>query len=195
MDHLPNLVLFTRFPIAGECKTRLIPAVGPQGAAEIHRRLCSQTVELLCKTAAPVTIAATGAPISAFEQWLGSRMRYTEQVEGGLSERLLAFVGKTPVIFFGADTPDLTVEIVQAAIDGLATHRVVIGPAEDGGYYLIGMRDPLPELFADMPWSTSEVLPETLHRLSQLGIEPLMLDTLSDCDRPEDLVRWPKLMS
>ncbi|MEM7665259.1 MAG: TIGR04282 family arsenosugar biosynthesis glycosyltransferase [Pseudomonadota bacterium] len=189
----PTLILFTRYPVAGECKTRLIPAVGPDMAASIQRHLTARTVELLRRSECPVIIAITGADKTAFATWLGNDLRYEAQVEGTLSDRLLAFLDTAPVIFFGADTPDLSGHHVQAAIDGLSTHEVVLGPAEDGGYYLIAMREPLPQLLTGMPWSTSEVLPETLRRLEDLGIEPLLLETLADCDRPEDLSRWPEL--
>lgn len=193
MTHNPTLVLFARYPVAGECKTRLIPAVGAQGAADIHRHLAGRTADILRQSGAPVTIAVTGAEIAAFQDWLGDDLTYVQQADGDLTARLLPFVENAPVIFFGADTPDLSAEIVRAAIAGLETHRAVIGPAEDGGYYLIAMREPLPQLLTDMPWSTDEVLPETLRRLKGLGIEALMLETLSDCDRPEDLAKWPHL--
>lgn len=189
-----NLVLFARFPVAGFCKTRLIPAVGEEGAADIHRKLTDRTVGLLRQASGTATIAITGGAIEEFAGWLGNDIEFVEQAEGGLSERLVPFLEKAPVIFFGADTPDLSLEIVQAAIDGLARHCVVIGPAEDGGYYLIGTKESLPELLTDMPWSTEHVLPETLRRLDRLGIEPLLLPTLADCDRPEDLARWPALI-
>jgi uncharacterized protein len=190
---IPHLVLFARYPTPGECKTRLIPAIGAEAAAELHRNLTERTVELLCSSGAPVTIASTGAKPAAFEAWLGARVSIEEQVSGGLSERLLAFSDQAPVIIFGADTPDLTSVHVSQAIEGLDTHDVVIGPATDGGYYLIGMRKPFPELVANMPWSTDQVLRETLRRLDALGVEPLLLDPLSDCDRPADLKLWPQL--
>lgn len=193
MERLPSLVLFARFPVPGECKTRLITAVGPEGAARIHRRLTERTARVLRRSGGHVTIATTGADGSAFSDWLGPDLAYVPQVAGDLTQRLLAFLNRAPVIFFGSDTPDLTGEVVRQAITGLADHRVVIGPAEDGGYYLIGMRDPLPELLTEMPWSTDEVLPETLRRLGTLAIKPLLLETLSDCDRPEDLLKWPCL--
>lgn len=195
MLQLPYLILFTRFPQAGACKTRLIPAVGPEGAAEIHRKLTAHTVDVLRDAGPPVIVATTGADEEAFASWLGTEVGFKPQVTGGLTERLLAFLNDAPVIFFGADTPDLADAHVRAALEGLGTHEIVIGPASDGGYYLIGMRDPHPELFIDMAWSTPDVLPETLRRLERLGIEPLLLETLSDCDRPEDLDQWPHLVA
>lgn len=193
MTAVPRLVLFARYPEAGACKTRLIPALGAEGAANLHRQLTERTVAILRESECPVTVAFTGSDRCTFETWLGHDVALVEQVEGDLTAKLLACLNPAPVIFFGADTPDLQPHHVAAAIQGLATHEVVIGPAEDGGYYLIGMRNGWPELFIDMPWSTEQVLPETLARLKRLGIEPLMLETLSDCDRPEDLVRWPGL--
>lgn len=194
-DLTPKLVLFARYPTPGECKTRLIPAIGAQGAADLHRQLTERTVRVLCASSASVSVATTGAQLAVFESWLGSHVNLEEQVEGGLTERLFAFLDCAPVVFFGADTPDLSAVHVRKAIEGLSTHEVVIGPATDGGYYLIGMRAPYPELLTGMPWSTDQVLPETLRRLDGLGIEPLLLDPLSDCDRPEDLKLWPDLAS
>ena len=189
-----RLVLFARYPHPGQCKTRLIPAVGPDGAAHIHRTLTERTVGLLRNAGCALTVATTGADLAAFEAWLGYDLAYEPQVEGDLSDRLLAFVQRAPLIFFGADTPELAATHVRAAVEGLNSHEVVVGPAEDGGYYLIAMRQPVPDLLTDMPWSTDRVLPETLRRLEDLNIEPLLLETLADCDRPEDLERWPDLL-
>jgi rSAM/selenodomain-associated transferase 1 len=189
----PRLVLFARYPVAGVCKTRLIPALGAQGAAALHRHLTERTIGVMRASGCKVTVAFTGACRDHFEAWLGSDVALIEQVEGGLTNKLLACLDPAPVIFFGADTPDLTSAHVEQAIAALQNHKVVIGPAEDGGYYLIGMREALPELLTDMPWSTDQVLPETCTRLGRLGITPVLLETLSDCDRPEDLLRWPEL--
>lgn len=190
---LPRLVLFARYPSPGACKTRLIPALGPAGAAHLHRRLTERTVALLCGSGAPVTVAFTGADVEAFAEWLGPEITLVEQADGDLTARLLACLDPAPVIFFGADTPDLAARHITAGFAALQSHEVVIGPAEDGGYYLIGMRQPMPDLLTEMPWSTAQVLPETLARLDQRGIVPVLLDPLSDCDRPEDLARWPEL--
>ena len=189
----PRLVLFARHPTAGDCKTRLIPALGAQGAARLHRQMTERTVAVMRASGLPVTVAFTGATKARFADWLGHDLVLVEQVEGDLSARLLACLDPAPVIFFGADTPDLETHHVRSAVAGLQSHDVVIGPAEDGGYYLIGMASALPSLLTNMPWSTEQVLPETLARSKQLGLAPLLLETLADCDRPEDLVRWPAL--
>jgi rSAM/selenodomain-associated transferase 1 len=188
-----RLVLFARYPLPGACKTRLIPALGPAGAANLHRRLTERTIAVLRMGNGPITVAFTGASEAEFAVWLGPEVLLAKQAEGDLTARLLACLDPAPVIFFGADTPELANRHVETAIEALRSHEVVIGPAEDGGYYLIGMRRAMPELLTDMPWSTELVLPETLRRLEQMGIAPYLLETLADCDRPEDLERWPEL--
>lgn len=187
------LSLFAKYPLPGFAKTRLIPSLGPEGAAAVHRHLAGRTCKLLLETGQPVTVHYTGAEESRFRQWLGDGPDFALQPEGDLTARLLAAQIAGPQIFFGADTPDLSLAILEEAIAALARHSVVIGPAEDGGYYLIGMQTPLAYLFTDMPWSTENVLPTTVKRLEDAGIAPHILPTLSDCDRPEDLERWPEL--
>ncbi|MEO1047846.1 MAG: TIGR04282 family arsenosugar biosynthesis glycosyltransferase [Pseudomonadota bacterium] len=189
----PQLVLFTRFPQAGSCKTRLIPAIGEHGAARLHRQLTERTLSVLGSVGLDVTVAITGAETADFAAWLGEDFRLVQQEEGDLSARLRPFVEAAPVILFGADTPDLQRRHVKQAIMGLATNKVVIGPAEDGGYYLLALREPLVELIEDVPWSTAQVLQTTLERLERQGVRPLLLETLADCDTPEDLNRWPQL--
>jgi uncharacterized protein len=189
----PRLALFARYPTAGAAKTRLIPALGPEGAAQVHRQLAQRTLGVLRSAGLPVELHFTGAAEADFREWLGDGFVLVEQVEGDLTDRLLAALYPAPVIFFGADTPDLSVHHVTQAVAALERHPVVLGPAEDGGYYLIGMREPMPELLNTMPWSTDQVMPETMQRLTNVGISPALLNTLHDCDRPEDLARWPWL--
>jgi glycosyltransferase A (GT-A) superfamily protein (DUF2064 family) len=83
--------------------------------------------------------------------------------------------------------------LLREAAAALVEHDVVIGPAEDGGYWLIGISARHDWLFTDMSWGTEAVLPETLRRLTEHDIEPKLLPILADCDRPEDLARWPWL--
>ena len=159
MSDTPVLVLFAKYPVPGFAKTRLIPALGPEGAARVHRHLTQRTVATLLASGAPVEVRYAGATESAMRDWLGDGVALVEQVEGGLTERLIDASRAAPHIFFGADTPDLGVETVHLAIAALADHDVVIGPAEDGGYYLIGMQVAQPGLLTDMPWSTDRVYP------------------------------------
>jgi glycosyltransferase A (GT-A) superfamily protein (DUF2064 family) len=99
-----------------------------------------------------------------------------------------------PVILIGADIPDLSATCLQAAAAALRDAPAVIGPAEDGGYYLLGLRPPMPFLFEAMPWGTDQVFTITAERLAGRGVAPALLPTLADLDRPEDLARWPALM-
>ena len=76
----------------------------------------------------------------------------------------------------------------------MCTHPAVIGPAEDGGYYLLGLARPMPFLFTGMPWGAADVFALTMRRMAEHGVTPAVLDTLADLDRPEDLARWPGLL-
>lgn len=191
----PRLVLFARYPAAGAAKTRLIPAIGPQGAAGVHRQLAERTLNTMQASGLPVELHYTGENEAAFCDWLGDDVTLVQQAEGDLTDRLMAALNPAPVIFFGADTPDLNPHHVADAVSALEQNDVVLGPADDGGYCLIGMKRALPELLTDMPWSTDQVMPETLRRLAVLNIAPVLLETLHDCDRPEDLPRWPWLVT
>lgn len=190
---MPRLVLFTRYPEAGKAKTRLIPALGDAGAAAVHKQLAERTVGVMRESGLPIEIRFTGAPKGAFEEWLGEDLIYAEQGGGDLGDRLRGASQETSVIFVGADCPDLTANLLQQAAEALEDNDVVIGPAEDGGYWLIGLATPHDWLFSDMQWGTDTVFPETLRRLGAKDVTPALLETLADCDRPEDLDRWPWL--
>ncbi|GGB67304.1 TIGR04282 family arsenosugar biosynthesis glycosyltransferase [Blastomonas aquatica] len=193
MPAQPTFVLFAKYPVPGYAKTRLIPALGPEGAAKVHKHLTERTVSTLLGADGSVEIRYAGAGETEFRAWLGDTVALVEQVEGGLTERLIDAVRPGPHIFFGADTPDLTGAIVRSAVAALESHDVVIGPAEDGGYYLIGMATARLGLLTEMPWSTSAVFPETMRRCAQMNLSVAILPVLSDCDTPADLARWPAL--
>lgn len=193
--NVPRAVLFTRFPTPGLAKTRLVPAIGAAAAAQVHRQLTERTLARLREAGAAIEVHYTGAARDKFAAWLGDDLCYVEQPEGDLTARLLAALDPAPVMFFGADTPDLEVHHIEVAIAALRMNEVVIGPAEDGGYYMIGVAKPHEFLFTNMPWSSDAVFPETCVRLAARNITPVILETLSDCDRPEDLARWPWLIS
>jgi len=162
-----HLILFARYPVPGQAKTRLIPSLGPAGAARLHRRLTEHTA---CVARAAgvrddtrVTVCFTGAPCRDFRSWLGCDLSYAAQPAGNLGVRLRqacasAFrSGARRVVVFGSDIPELSAVLLQQALAGLREHDIVLGPAADGGYYLIGMKRDRPELFAGIDWGTGQV--------------------------------------
>jgi rSAM/selenodomain-associated transferase 1 len=188
-----RVVVFTRFPEAGLAKTRLIPALGPEGAAALHRRLTERTLAAVRASGLAVEVRTTGSDRSGFADWLGTDLNFVDQGEGDLGDRLRRACDPAPVLFIGSDLPDLTADHLTNAAALLTNERVVLGPAEDGGYWALGLAAPCDMLFEAMPWGSDQVLAITLARLRQCGIQPAMLPTLADCDRPEDLRRWPEL--
>lgn len=190
---LPRVVLFTRYPEAGRAKTRLIPAIGPDRAADLHRRLTERTLATVRAAGLPHEVRVTGASIAAFRDWLGD-VALVSQGEGGLGERLERAGPPYPTMFIGADAPDLTAALLHDAAGALGEKRAVIGPAEDGGYWLLGLSAPVDGVFADVDWGTDRVFAQTLDRLAARGVAPARLPMLADCDRPEDLARWPGLV-
>jgi uncharacterized protein len=188
-----RVVAFARFPVAGMCKTRLIPAVGAEGAAAIHTRLVETCVAAMRGSGLSIELRTTGAGAPAFRDWLGEGITFVDQGEGDLGDRLARAAAPYPVIFIGSDAPDLNAARLIAATAALQNASAVIGPAEDGGYYLLGLNTPAPWLFNDMDWGTETVFEETMRRFAANGIAPVVLETLADLDRPEDLARWPEL--
>ncbi|WP_458095146.1 TIGR04282 family arsenosugar biosynthesis glycosyltransferase [Roseomonas sp. WA12] len=191
----PRVALFARFPEPGRAKTRLIPTLGADGAAALHRRLTEQALGVLRASGLPFELRHTGAPPQAFRAWLGEAVPLAEQGMGDLGARMARASADAPAILVGADLPDLAPRHLHAAAAALETHRAVIGPAEDGGYWLLGLREPMPFLFEPMAWGTETVFAETLARFAMQGVTPALLETLADLDRPEDLSRWPELTS
>ena len=182
-----RVALFTRWPTPGLAKTRLIPALGAQGAADLHRRLTERTVATVRAAGLALEIRSTGADPDRFGDWLGVES-VVDQGEGDLGERLARTAQMPPVLLLGADIPGLLPQHLTSAAAALVTASAVIGPAADGGYWLLGLAAPMPQLFIDIAWGTDAVLAATLAKLP-LGTP--RLETLSDLDTPEDLARWP----
>lgn len=184
-----RVALFTRWPEAGKAKTRLIPALGAQGAADLHRRLTERTVATVRAAGLHLEIRSTGADPAMFRDWLGTA-DVVDQGEGDLGERLARAAERLPLLLLGADIPGLLAHHLSDAAAALAHHPAVIGPAVDGGYWLLGLAAPQPAVFRDMAWGTDSVLATTLARLSA---DTPRLATLSDLDTPDDLAHWPSL--
>jgi uncharacterized protein len=192
------LLVFTRYPEPGTTKTRLIPALGPEGAADLHRRMAEQTVAE-AKKLSEVTIEVqfVGGDRGRMQSWLGDELCYQPQSSGDLGDRLseafrLAFDrAADSVIAIGTDCPDVNADLLLAAFEQLKTYDLVIGSATDGGYYLIGCRCFVPDLFVGITWSTAVVFRQTIAIAKHLGLSIAFLPTLSDIDRPEDLGNLP----
>lgn len=192
-----RLILFTRYPEPGRTKTRLIPALGAQGAAALQRRMSEAIVGRMLQFAAnhPVRLEIRYADGSQqdMEDWLSCDIPCLTQGEGDLGERLhRAFTqgfaqGDQAVVIIGADCPTLTPALFAQAFAALAQKEMVLGPALDGGYYLVGLTQPVPSLFSDIPWGSGEVLAATLRQAKTLNLSPLFLEPLADVDRPKDL--------
>lgn len=200
-----RLILFTRHPQPGRVKTRLIPALGAEGSAALHRRLTWRALRtgraLATAGVATFEVRYDGGDESAMRHWIGPGFELRAQHQGDLGRRLAgAFQsgfeeGATAIVIIGADCPTLRQEHLQAAFDALTRHDVVFGPATDGGYYLVGLRRFVPELFQDIAWGTEVVLEQSRRAAARAGHEPFLLEPLDDIDRPEDLAHWERIVT
>ncbi len=199
----PCVLVFSRTPEPGQVKTRLIPAVGADGAAAVHAALVDHTltaVSQYCQSAAARGVICVAGPSDAiaWKSW-ASHFTIREQHGSDLGERLdhafrEAFgEGARQVIAVGTDCPDLSAGRLAEAAIALDRADVVLGPAHDGGYYLVGIRRPCLELFKNIAWGTDSVLRQTLATARRLGLHVRLLPALSDIDEPEDLLVWRRL--
>ena len=186
----PRLSIFARLPVPGKVKTRLIPALGEEGAARLYARLLALTVEVARESGLDFELRVTGGEIGAFQGLFGDDVPVVDQGDGDLGARMARV--QAPALLIGSDCPGITAPLLRAAAGALEDRRVVLGPANDGGYYLIGYREPVPFLFEDMEWSTDSVFAETMARLARAQIAPAVLPELADVDEPEDLADWPE---
>ena len=197
MSHAPQIMTVARLPVAGACKTRLIPALGPDRAALLQRSMTEVAVDtalqLSVDDAAATVVCTTGGRRRDFRAWLGEAPALIPQGAGDLGQRLqrafnTAFAaGNACAIAIGTDVPAITAAHLREAIAALRTHDVVLGPARDGGYYLIGMTRPQPALFEQIDWGAASVCRDTLTAAQRAGLSVAQLEPLSDVDLPGDL--------
>lgn len=184
-----------KYPEPGRVKTRLAGDIGPEKAALI----CRQITEWVMKQTIPVAaeyerFVFYDPPerIRDFVSWLPHE-KFMAQTGSDVGERMdnavryLLKNGADKAVITGADIPDLTSRIIMQAFEMLENADVVVGPARDGGYYLIGMKSPMPELFRNIPWSTRDVFSETDSVLKHSGKSYRVLPVLSDLDTIDDL--------
>lgn len=192
------LIVFAKAPIAGQAKTRLIPALGAKGAAALHARLVHRALENAA-AAGLGDVELCCAPDCEHVFFQACRATFgvdlTEQAAGDLGQRMAraferALAREPHAILIGSDCPALGAADLREADRALrAGHDAVLTPAEDGGYALIGLRRLDPSLFASIDWSTPAVMAQTRARLNRLGWRWSELAMRWDVDRPEDLER------
>ena len=196
------IIVFTKFPVEGKVKTRLAKNMGNKFAVSFYRVCAEHTFKELEK------VKETGSELFLFcseeneiEQvmkWVGKDFNYYSQQGSDLGLKMYnAFdtvfkLGHKKVIIIGTDAPDVSMKIVQSAISVLDNYSVVIGPANDGGYYLLGFKSKLIDLFSGIEWSTNSVFDNTIKKLSNYKMNYFILDELTDIDTLEDLQNWLK---
>ena len=187
------LGVFAKQPVAGQVKTRLAALRSPEWAGQVAAAFLEDTLDRLAHIDAwRVIVHAPAERADFFASCAGGRYDLTPQVPGDLGRRLQHFfrqvieAGAERVVVVGTDSPTLPVEFVERAFMALDRADVVLGPACDGGYYLLGCGRRLPPVFDDMPWSTADVLHETVRRLDAPAWRLELLPPWYDVDTPAD---------
>ena len=209
-DGPERLIVFTRYPEPGTTKTRLIPVLGPEGAAELQRRMTLQVAQAAeqVRKDRPLTVEIRyeGGSATRMQAWLGAGFSYRPQGDGDIGRRMAqglaqAFEeGCRRAVIVGSDIPGINSALIAEAFDRLCGHDLVFGPAADGGYYLIGgnaacFRHGAPYLGAGIGWGTAGVLDQTLDILRAMGLSHALLTPLADVDRPADLAQGMQALS
>ncbi len=199
----PTLGIFLKAPRRGEVKTRLAKTIGDSKALSAYRQLVERQMAILPSGwDTRIHYTPTNA-LQGMQSWLGSSYPYQAQSEGNLGQRLSQAVSlhfknhATPLLLIGADCPWLDSPTLESAADALEHADVVLGPAHDGGYYLIGLNSNQPSLFDAIDWSTESVFLQTLERASKAGLSVFLLDPKHDVDSREEwelaLSNFPEL--
>lgn len=195
------IMVFARAPVPHACKTRLIPALGAQGAAELHAKLVRRALRAACGAGAK-TVELWCTPAIHHPFFVQCTQEYPIELrlqgEGDLGARMfdaltLALNTHASAIVIGADIPALDAAYLRAAMAALQKAPAVFGPAEDGGYVLVGMREARRELFQGVDWGGPLVMAQTRARLASLRWQAAELSPLWDLDRPDDLQRLATL--
>jgi len=192
-----RLALFARWPVAGLVKTRLSPALPAPLACDLYRAMLEDALVLAAEAEAGERFLYWAGAPSARDGFATPKGFHVRDQQGeDLGERLerafddLLAAPADRAVILGADCPALEAGTLSAAFDALDSHDAVLGPARDGGYYLVGLGRSAPELFRDVEWSTARVLDQTLAHAAKAGLNTALLPALDDLDTPEDLLRW-----
>ena len=193
------IIIFAKFPAHGMAKTRLQPALGTEGAAQMARKLLLHSIEQAVATGFSVELCVSPAPSDPCWQTLNlpESLTWSTQVEGDLGMRMFKASQQVlarfeHVILLGTDCPSLTTIRIIQAVQQLETKDSVMIPAFDGGYVLFGFKQVAADLFSNIEWSTASVAATTQQRLVELNWTLTLLDPLPDIDEPEDLQYLPE---
>lgn len=195
------LILFARVPQLGRVKSRLAADIGDAAALAAYEELgkaCWHEVTMARRLMAARAIVAftPGGESTAMRGWLAGADEYVEQGAGDLGERMLDAIdgqlrrGARRVVVVGSDCPTLSASTLTSAFARLENADLVVGPATDGGYYLIGVTRRQPSLFQDIPWSSERTLAATLARADTAGLRVAALETLTDVDTLAEWMEW-----
>lgn len=185
------LIIFTKNPELGKVKTRLAASIGDFEAFQVYTRLLHITREA-AKGSDGIRQVWFSDFLSSDDFWPVHEFEYRVQQGVDLGARMdhsfeQGFsVGFDKVVIIGSDCPTISSELINEAFHELSTHDAVIGPALDGGYYLLGLSSPFPPVFQNKPWSTDHVFSQTLSDLQQAGKSVFIMPTLRDVDDEED---------
>ncbi len=201
-----TVLIFARYPQPGKVKTRMTPPLTPQEAAELHLASLRAVCESLqaCGDLTSVLVVTPDDRAEMLNKKVSGRISgcpknypdtFSTWVQGGgsLGERLCratdrAFVaGADAVLMIGADSPTLPAKLVMDAVTALTSHEAVLGPTHDGGYYLLGLRGPIPLLFDRIDWGTDRVAEQTRQRALEVGVDLAEVQSWYDLDRFDDL--------
>ena len=196
--HRCALIVFARALELGRVKTRLAAELGAAAALSAYRALAERVIAAVSTDVSySVTVAFTPPESErAMREWLGEELALRPQSDGGLGTRMATAIadalssGAERVALIGTDCPDITARIVEEAFERLAGSDVVLGPASDGGYYLIGMSRLHSSLFEGVPWSSPDTLRVTRERARGCGLSVALLDELRDVDTVADWRAW-----
>ncbi len=203
MNHKNLLGFFAKYPEQGKVKTRLAKDIGPENTVSFYRRMVEHVLKRTASTDSAYDRIVFYTPDTMgkqFADWLkGERLLPQRGIDIG--ERMhkalqeMFDIGADKAIVIGGDIPDLDREIIGAAFQQLDSADIVIGPAMDGGYYLIGMNSPHRGVFQNITWSTGKVLDETLLLIRKMGLTHRTVTPLFDVDGYEDFLRVKEMLN
>jgi rSAM/selenodomain-associated transferase 1 len=188
-----KLGVFVRVPVAGEVKTRLVPPLSPDTACELYRAFLADLFDRLQSVKASINVFVAGEPVEEIAPLLPRPWKVVPQSDGDLGARMTGafatLLGGTSgrAVLIGSDSPDLPLPFIKRAFQRLKHRDVVIGPAMDGGYYLIGLRAPAPALFEGVAWGTNRVLLQTVEIIQREKLTVSLLPLWYDVDDSQSL--------